>query len=116
MSDIVTRAMAWECGLANEEAQMVRELCDEILRLREAEQWRPFDPETMPKSGQCLVTDEDAADGSGMYGDIDLICLPVNSDGRTLSQITGNYARAGVWKYWRPAPATPLQPSPEVKQ
>lgn len=65
--------------------------------------WRKFDPATMPRSGQVLVTDADAEDGDG-YGDMDLICLPVLEDGRTLSQTSGNYARAGVWKWWMPAP------------
>ena len=66
--------------------------------------WRRFNPEKMPKSGQVLVTDDEADDGTPAYGDMDLICLPVNSDGRTLSQLSGNYVRANHWKWWRPAP------------
>jgi hypothetical protein len=66
--------------------------------------WRKFDLHTMPTSGQVLVTDADAEDGEP-YGDMDLICLPITGDGRTLSQITGNYSRKDAWTWWMPAPS-----------
>lgn len=68
--------------------------------------WKRFDPSTMPTSGQVLVTsdDLDGADCDHRYCDIELICLPVLDDGRTLNQNSGNYNRANTWKWWMPVP------------
>lgn len=68
--------------------------------------WRPI--ASLPKAGQVLVTSDDlpgdAARGDNMYGDIELVICPMHSDGRILNQNSGNYTRAGVWKWWMPAP------------
>lgn len=68
--------------------------------------WRPIS--TLPKSGQALVTSDDPSDddvsGNGGYGDIELVICPMLADGRILNQNTGNYSRAGSWKWWTPAP------------
>lgn len=65
--------------------------------------WRPI--ETLPRSGQVLVTDDDlpTEPGDG-YGCIDLAVCPMLADGRLLSQNSGNYTRAGIWKWWMPVP------------
>lgn len=64
--------------------------------------WKLID--TLPISGQVLVTDDDPEDDTPGYGTIELAVCPILSDGRILNQNSGNYTRAGVWKWWRPVP------------
>jgi hypothetical protein len=70
--------------------------------------WRPI--ETLPPSGQALVTDDELPfdEGPG-YGTIELVVCPMLADGRILNQNSGNYTRAGVWKWWYPVPARTIQ-------
>jgi hypothetical protein len=67
--------------------------------------WQPI--ETLPRSGQALVTDDDLPNeplGDG-YGSIELVVCPMLSDGRILNQNSGNYNRPGTWKWWAPVPS-----------
>lgn len=93
-------------------AELERALYRAMARLRRdtnrsasvEDEWHPIS--TLPQSGQALVTDDDPDEClDGRYGTIELINCPMLTDGRTLNQNSGNYTRAGVWKWWRPAPA-----------
>lgn len=65
--------------------------------------WRPI--ETLPRDGQALVTDDDPEDcADGRYACIELVNCPMLADGQILNQNSGNYTRAGTWKWWRPVP------------
>lgn len=65
--------------------------------------WQPIS--TLPRHGQVLVTDDDPDDGGDDgYGTIELVVCPMLEDGRLLNQNSGNYSRAGTWKWWRPIP------------
>lgn len=70
--------------------------------------WRPIS--TLPPSGQVLVTDDDLPHDPGpSYGTIELAVCPMLPDGRLLNQNSGNYTRAGTWKWWHPVPARYVQ-------
>ncbi len=74
--------------------------------------WRPI--ETLPSSGQVLVTDDDMT-GDDLtpgewYGTIGLVVCPMLADGRILNQNSGNYSRAGTWKWWAPVPPRATEP------
>lgn len=71
------------------------------------DEWQPI--ETLPDSGQALVTDDDPTERGSRwpgykYSTIELINCPMLSDGRVLNANSGNYSRAGAWKWWRPVP------------
>ncbi len=65
------------------------------------DEWQPI--ETLPPTGQVLVTDDDPDDGDS-YGTIELCRCPMLPDGRLLNQNSGNFSRPHVWKWWRPTP------------
>lgn len=72
--------------------------------------WRPI--ETLPATGQALVTDDELPfDRDPRYGTIELVVCPMLADGRVLNQNSGNYTRAGVWKWWHPVPSKNCQQS-----
>jgi hypothetical protein len=65
--------------------------------------WRPI--ETLPPTGQALVTDDELPLEDGpFYGSIELVNCPMLPDGRLLNQNSANYSRAGTWKWWHPVP------------
>ena len=66
------------------------------------DEWQPI--ATLPPSGQVLVTDDDLDDGDPGYGTIELCNCPMLKDGKLLNQNSGNYNRAGTWKWWRQVP------------
>jgi hypothetical protein len=66
--------------------------------------WRPI--ETLPQTGQVLVTDDELPSDTGPnYVTIELAVCPMLPDGRLLNQNSGNYTRAGTWKWWTPTPS-----------
>lgn len=69
--------------------------------------WHPI--ETLPKTGQALVTTDDLSEPGG-YGEIELVVCPMLEDGRILNQNSGNYTRAGVWRWWMPVPPKETEP------
>lgn len=72
--------------------------------------WRSI--ETLPATGQALVTDDEMPfDREPGYGTIELVVCPMLADGRVLNQNSGNYSRAGVWKWWHPVPSKNCQQS-----
>ncbi len=68
--------------------------------------WQPI--ETVPRSGQALVTDWE--EGDPWASNIELVNLPFLKDGRVMNQNTANYTRPGVWKWWMPVPPAPQTP------
>lgn len=85
----------------------LRERAERLAKLTETaeeapdHEWQPI--ESLPTTGQALVTDDDPDDGDG-YGCIELVNCPMLPDGRVMNQNSGNYSRAGTWKWWRPVP------------
>ena len=69
--------------------------------------WQPI--ETAPTEGQFLVTDW--VPGDPWACTIELVNAPFLKDGRILNQNSGNYCRAGTWRYWTPLPPPP-EPGP----
>lgn len=76
--------------------------------------WKPI--ETLPSTGQALVTDDELPFEDGLtYGSIELVSCPMLSDGRILNQNSGNYTRAGTWKWWHPVPDRAISADMETK-
>lgn len=67
--------------------------------------WRPIS--TLPTTRQqvLVTTDESFEDGDDSYSEIELVCCPMGANGQIMNQNSGNYSRAGVWKWWMPVPA-----------
>jgi hypothetical protein len=106
MSDILDRLE--NINTREAAVQWAADAVQEIRRLRGSLcQWRPIAGSVLPRTGQILVTDADAADGSGQYGDLGLLNMPVTDDGRAMNQLSANYTRLSEWTYWMPAPPTP---------